>query len=204
MRQLAAPLKPLRLRLSVRPLGLAAILLVAIALALSADTTVQNLQSDPGLPRTRVAILLSCLAANLTLAWLRPILPLHERMSARVDRAYRALNGTVVVGGFLGLVALLTGDGARNNPVTTCAGFLGLSLAFGAFRPLLGILAPWVYAISGLAFGYRTTVGGLAHLSPWAWMVGHGHAAPQLGLCIAGLAAYALHIPKANEAWLSD
>lgn len=189
MRPLSLPWEPLRVRVAVRPWGLAALAAAVVGVALTADATVQSLQSSPSVPRARMAVLLSCLVASLAVAWMRPLLPLYEQMSGRPDLPHRFLMAVAVVGPALALIGVLAGG---TRPVVTCAGFLGLALLAGSARPLLGITVPWVYAVAGLAFGYRTVAGGPAHLRPWAWMVGEGSTAPQVALCVAGIAAFAL------------
>lgn len=201
MRHLDRLVEPVRVRAVSRPVVGFGVVLGGVALALMADVTVQNLQGEAGLPATRVAILLSCVVSNLLVAWVRPVLPLHERLSVRRTWVDRLILGAAAALLLIVTVLLLAGGPGARYPLTCLAGFVGLGLGWGALAPGLGVVVPWLYAISGLAFGYRTGVGGPAHLRPWAWMIGDGGVWwPQVTLFAAGLALFVWREPRHSSA----
>ncbi|MFT4010607.1 MAG: hypothetical protein QM655_11270 [Nocardioidaceae bacterium] len=173
----------------------AATLLTVALLGLLSTQTVANPRAEPWLPPIRVSILLACVASNLVVAWLRPVMQFYEVVSTRGSLVLRAPASIVATALTLGMSALATAG--RDRAATYIfAALLGLGLVGACLHLLTGILLPWLYAISGLAFGYQTRVGtGGASLQPWAWIIDETTSSLHLAIGVLGGLIFALFGP---------
>ncbi len=188
-------------QLAFRRWSIGAFAVVLGAALTTARVTVPNIMGEPGVPPTRIYLLLGCAAASAAVLALRPVLPGPERIAARNMRIARAwlLVGTV---GLAMATAFAVGSvidpayGVRG--VAACAALIGLGLAAHGVSLFLGLVLPWIYVIAGLGFGYDTNVAGpSAQVRPWAWIIDDSVLiAPQLLLFAAGALVFILVSPR--------
>lgn len=162
----------LRIRLATA-IAFVATLVVLVGYA---SVTFPNLQNDVVVPRTPAYLPIGCVAAAWTVLLLRPLLPEPERLAVRnavLGRAILYGLTTSVVLGLAGLGCLaLPNPRASWQAVCATAALVGIALAASRLGGFAGLLVPWLYVISGLAFGYQRLVGGgTVDVRPWAWLV---------------------------------
>ncbi|WP_110240582.1 hypothetical protein [Nocardioides gilvus] len=160
--------------LRFRPLIGVLTVAVTVAVVAVGVLSVPNLIADPMIPRTRLSLLLSCLAATLVVALVEPLLGLEERLSPRRMPWVRVAAIAIVVVFLLGLVVLLRSALVGSlfvGPAGAYAGLVGIALFFSRANVFLGLLAPWAYAMTGLTLGYDEAIHGRLSLQPWAWLV---------------------------------
>jgi hypothetical protein len=185
---------------TMRRVALLGLLVAGAVYVVLSATTVPNLQGDPTIPRARATLLVGCAAASLLCLYLRPLLWHEERLAARNLVVARLGLVASAVGGWLGLcwvaVTYTHGHGFATQRLAVTGALVGIALSFGHLGSFWGVLAPWCYVISGLAFGYQSGVAGAGvQVRPWAWLVAtNGDAEPIIegalllvGLGIAGL-----------------
>lgn len=185
-----------------RPVLVALVVLV-VALVLLSDATVANLQRNEAIPRTRVSLLVGGAAATAFMLLLRPVLPEAERLAARRMPLVRLTSLTVFGCGFLAVGALASlvlapEPSSAWRSVTSAAALLGIASAASCAGAWWGLVVPWLYLGTGLAFGFERGVdgaGGAVH--PWAWLVGSNvDVTTELLTFAAGLAVAVLVRPR--------
>ncbi|WP_377324597.1 hypothetical protein ACFJIY_07080 [Pimelobacter simplex] len=145
-------------------------------LLLSAGHTVPSLQDDVRVPRPRASLPVGCGVASLVVLLVRPVLDGAERLAARDLRAARLVLLVVVVGGAFGaaeaLTPLLAVPAVGVRCLTLAGALVGIGLVAGVAGLFWGLAVPWLYVLSGLAFGYGSTMEhGTLTVRPWAWLI---------------------------------
>lgn len=179
--------------LRLRPLTALGLVACVVTLLVSAGQTVPSLLDDVRIPRPRAGLPVGCAAASLLVLLVRPILDVAEHMATRDLRWARLVLLTVVVGGVLGGAAaaswLLPAPAVALRALTLAGALMGIGLAAGVAGSFWGLVVPWLYVVSGLAFGYGSTVEqGTLSVRPWAWLVAPDvPVATELGVLAAGV-----------------
>lgn len=180
--------------LRLRPWTALGLVGCVVALLLSAGETVPSVLDDVRIPRPRAGLPIGCAAASLLVLLVRPILDVAERTAARDLRRARLVLLVVVVGGVLAVAAagtsLLAVPDVGLRTLTLAGALMGMGLAAGVAGLFWGLAVPWLYVVSGLAFGYASTVEqGTLSVRPWAWLVAPDvPVATELGVLAAGVA----------------
>ncbi|MBU2694742.1 hypothetical protein CCO04_06570 [Pimelobacter sp. 30-1] len=162
--------------LRLRPLTALGLVVCIATLLVSAGQTVPSLLDDVRIPRPRASLPVGCAAASLLVLLVRPILDGAEHTAARDLRWARLVLLAVVVGGVLGVAAaaswLLPAPAVALRALTLAGALMGIGLAAGVAGSFWGLVVPWLYVVSGLAFGYPASLTqGTVSVRPWAWLV---------------------------------
>lgn len=188
----------------LRPWTLAMVLASVTGLIISIGHTVPNLHDDPTVPPTRTPLLVAALLASTLVLVVRPVLPEPERLACLSMRTARAVVAGAVV--CLGIVTLALGSALiAPHPVVRCLGtaaaLVGIALCLAPVGTFAALSVPWLYVISGLAFGYQSSVGGPASLHPWAWLVDPETAplAWELATLAVGLLSFVMIAPRVDR-----
>lgn len=163
--------------LRIRRVTFVAVLATAILVGAASSLTVPSLQGDPGIPRTRVSLLLAGTCAGIQVLFVRGIVADRERLAVVSMRAARCAVFllTQVICFALALLAgaVVHGQAAALSwrTATVTLALAAVAMLAGRINTFAGLVAPWAYLAFGLALGYQTTIGGKASARPWAWLV---------------------------------
>lgn len=151
---------------------------VVMSIGITQAVTLANLRGDPGIPPTRLALLLGCACAGLQLLMVRGVLPDGERLAAISIKTVRLtlfVSVQLACFGATALAGVLASTEELNrtfHAAAVTAMLSGMALLAGRWSTYAGLMVPWLYVVTGLMVGYDSPVsGGSATVRPWAWLV---------------------------------
>jgi hypothetical protein len=197
VRELAMGYLTMCSRLRWRALAVIGVLLVSVPLAWS--LRMPDFHRSLALPPNRFVVVVCAAIASLNVLVLLPIIETSERTAVRNMRLVRLAAAAVLVGLILVLSQVVSVGTVPTlwevTPVArNTAGLTGIALLVASLLSApAGLIAPWLFALAGVLFGYQPNPGAAATVRPWAWILpedGSGVTAAAT-LLVLGLACYA-------------